>query len=153
VRPVREAGVDDIELLLVRREENAVGLNEVIDDNLDLTRFRIYPEDVMLFLLRLGFDALIIAADTVDWIGEPDRTIGSYNHVVRRVELFGIVLGGDDSDRAVEFGPGDPSAAMFASDQASFPINGVAVRVHRRLAVYAQVIVILAQAHDAVVGN
>src|SRR3979411_690594 len=42
---------------------------------------------------------------------------------------------------------------MFASDQASFPINGVAVRVHRRLTVYAQVTVILREAHDAVVGN
>jgi hypothetical protein len=42
---------------------------------------------------------------------------------------------------------------MLASDQASFPIDGVAVRIHRRLAEYAQVIVILRQAHDAVVGN
>src|SRR6202790_3143581 len=29
VRPVREPGVDDIELLLVRRERNTVGLHEV----------------------------------------------------------------------------------------------------------------------------
>src|SRR6202140_5741623 len=42
---------------------------------------------------------------------------------------------------------------MFASDQASFPINGVSVRVERRLAEYAQVTVILREAHDAVVGN
>src|ERR1700738_1977658 len=42
---------------------------------------------------------------------------------------------------------------MFARDQASFPINGVAVRVQRRLAEYAQVTVILREAHDAVVGN
>src|SRR4030088_2691608 len=153
VRPVGEAGVEDIELLLVRREGNAVGLHEVIDDNFDVTRFRIRPVDVMLFLLRLGFDALIIAADAVDGIGEPDRTIGSDNRVVRRVQLLAIVFVGDDSDRAVEFGPGDPSAAMLASDQASFPINGVAVRVHRRLAEYAQVTVILREAHDAVVWN
>src|SRR3981081_364605 len=153
VRSVREAGVDDIELLLVRREGNAVGLHEVIDDNLDVSGFRIQPINVMLFLLRLGFDALIIAADAVGGMGEPNRTIGSDNRVVRRVQLLAIVLVGDDSDRAVEFGPGDPSAAMFASDQASFPINGVAVRVQRRLAVYAQVTVILREAHDAVVWN
>src|SRR6266403_4344019 len=42
---------------------------------------------------------------------------------------------------------------MFASDQASFSINGVAVRVHRWLAVYADVTVIFREAHDAVVGN
>jgi hypothetical protein len=39
VRPVREAGVDDIELLLVGREGNTVRLHEVIDDNLDVTGF------------------------------------------------------------------------------------------------------------------
>src|SRR4029453_7637020 len=42
---------------------------------------------------------------------------------------------------------------MFASEQASFPIDGVAIRVHRWLAVYAEVTVILREAHDAVVGN
>src|SRR5882724_11938046 len=153
VRPGREAGVADIELLLVRREAKAVGLHEVIDDNLDVTRFRIYPVDVFLFLLRVGFDALIITADAVGWIGEIDRIIGSDNHVVRRVQFLAIVLVGDDGDRTVEFGPGDPSAAVFASEQASLPINGVAVRVHRWLAVYAEVTVILREAHDAVVGN
>src|SRR6267154_3717651 len=119
VRPVREAGVADIELLLVRREAKAVGLHEVIDDNLDVTRFRIHPIDVVLFLLRFGLDALIIAADAVDRIREPDRTIGSDDRVVRRVQLLAIVLVGDDGDRAVKFGPGDTSAAVFASDQAS----------------------------------
>jgi len=111
VRPVREAGVD-VELLLVRREDNAVGLYEVIGDNLDVTRFRIDPVDVTLFLLGLGFDALIKAADSVDRIGEPDRTIGSDDRVVRRVQLLAIVVVGDDGDRAVEFGPGDSAAAM-----------------------------------------
>src|SRR5882757_4621097 len=153
VRPVRESGVEDIELLLVRREGNAVGLNEVIDDNLDVTGFRIDPVDVALFLLRLGFDALIKAADAVDWIGEPDRAIGSDNRVVRRVQLLAIVLVGDDGDRAVEFGPGDASAAVFAGDQASLPINGVAVRVHRRLTVDAEVTIIFREAHDSVIGN
>src|SRR6266566_5182047 len=153
VRPVREAGIADIEFLLVGREAKAVWLHEVIDDNLDLAGCRIRPVNVLLVLLRLGFEALIKAADAVDGIGEPDRTIGSDNRVVRRVQFLAVELVGDDGDRAVEFGPGDPSAAMFTRDQASFPINGVAVRVHRRLAVYADVTVILREAHDAVVGN
>src|SRR5450432_4296917 len=42
---------------------------------------------------------------------------------------------------------------MFASDQASFPIDGVAVRVHRRLAVDAEMTVIFREAHDAIVRN
>src|SRR6266481_4843935 len=44
-RPVREAGVADIELLLVGREGKAVGLDEVIDDNFDVTGFWIHPVD------------------------------------------------------------------------------------------------------------
>src|SRR5262249_6230838 len=85
VRPVREAGVDDIELLLVRRQGDAIGLHEVVNDNLDVPGFRIDPVDVVFFLLGLGFDTLIVAADAVDRIGEPDRAIGSDNRVVRRV--------------------------------------------------------------------
>src|SRR5690349_8976192 len=42
---------------------------------------------------------------------------------------------------------------MFASDQASFAINGVAVRVHRGLAVDARMAVIFREAHDAIVGD
>jgi hypothetical protein len=69
---VREARVDDIELLLVRRKGNAVGLDEVINDNLDLPGSRICPVDIVLFLLRFGFDAFIVTANAIDWIGEPD---------------------------------------------------------------------------------
>src|SRR3954468_10756746 len=42
---------------------------------------------------------------------------------------------------------------MFAREQPSLAIDGVAVRVHRWLAVYAEVTVILAKAHNAVIGN
>ena len=35
--------------------------------------------------LRVGFDALVIAADTVAWVAEPDRTVGRDDRVVRRV--------------------------------------------------------------------
>src|SRR3954447_25646777 len=153
VRPVRKARVDDVKLLFVRRERNAVGLHEVIDDDLDVTGFRIHAVDVMFFLLSFGLDALVITADAVGGIGEPDRTIGGDNCIVRRVQLFAVVLVGDDCDRAVEFGPGDPSTAVFTGDKASFAIDGVAVRVHRWLAIYAEVTVIFGKAHDAVVGN
>src|ERR1700716_487348 len=74
VRPVGEAGIADIELLLVRREAKAVRLHEVIDHHLDVAGFRIHPVDVFLVLLGVGLDALVIAADTVGWVAEPDRT-------------------------------------------------------------------------------
>ena len=85
VRSVREAGVDDVKLLLIRREGDSVGFNEVIDNNLDVPRFRIDPIDIVLVLFRLGLDALVEATDAVDRIGEPDRTIGSDSRVVRRI--------------------------------------------------------------------
>src|SRR5262249_36158913 len=108
---------------------------------------------VVLFLLRFGFDAFVIAADAVDRIGKPDRTIRCDNGVIRRVQLLAIVTCRDDGDRAVEFRSGDASAAVFARDQASFAIDGVAVRVHRRLAIHADMTIILRKPHDAVVGN
>ena len=83
VRPVGEAGVENIELLLIWREGYAVGFHEVIDNNLDVTGFRIHSVDVVLFLLRLGLDALIKSADAVGGIGEPDRTIRGDNRIVR----------------------------------------------------------------------
>src|SRR5262249_37376551 len=54
---------------------------------------------------------------------------------------------------AVELGPGDAAAAMLAGDEPSFPIDRVAVRVHRRLTIDAEVTVVLREAHDAVIGN
>jgi len=93
VRPIGEASVDDVELLLVRREGNAIGLDEVVDNNLDVTGFRVDAVDVVLFLLGLGLDALIVAADAVDRIGEPDRAIRSYNRIVRRVQPFEFIDG------------------------------------------------------------
>jgi hypothetical protein len=114
VGPVGEAGIADIELLLVRREAKAVRLHEVIDHHLDVAGFRVDPVDVLLVLLGVGLDALVEAADAVGRVAEPDRAVGRDDRVVRRVQLLAIVLVGDDRDRAVEFGPGDASAAMFA---------------------------------------
>src|SRR5262249_34541992 len=153
VRTVGEAGIADIELLLVGREAKPVGLHEVVDDDLDLAGLRIDPVDVLLLLLGRGLDALIKAADAVGRISEPDRTVGGDDRVVRRVQLLAIELVGDDRDRAVELGPRDATAAMLAGDQASLAVDGVAVRVHRRLAVDAEMTVILREAHDAVVRN
>src|SRR3954452_22897725 len=82
VRPVRKAGVDDIEFLLVGRQGNAVGLHEVINDYFDLTGFRIYPINIMLVLLGLSLETLIKTADAVDGIGKPDGPIGRDHCVV-----------------------------------------------------------------------
>src|SRR5262245_28026359 len=131
-RTVGESGIDDVELLLVGREADAIRLDEVVDDNLDVAGFRIDPIDIVLFLLGRGFDTFVEAADTVDRIGEPDGAVGSDDDVIWRIQLLAIIAVGDDRDRAVELSTGDPPAAMLASDEPSFAIDGVAVRIHRR---------------------
>ena len=127
---VRETGIYHVQLLFVGRERDAVGFHEVVGHNFDVTGFRIDPVDVVLLLLLLGLHAFIVAADAVRRIGEPDRAVGGDDDVVRGVQLLAVVLVGDDRDRAVELGPGDPPAAVFASYQASFSINGIAVGIH-----------------------
>jgi hypothetical protein len=49
--PVCEPCVDDVKFLLIGRETEAVRLNEVIDDRLDLPRLAIDAENVVLVLL------------------------------------------------------------------------------------------------------
>jgi hypothetical protein len=58
VRAVGEAGVDDVELLLVGRETMPVRLYEVVDDDFNVAGLRIDPVDVVLFLLLRRLDAL-----------------------------------------------------------------------------------------------
>src|SRR3954452_21986191 len=120
LRRVRKAGVADIKLLLVRGESKSVGLDEIIHYDLDVAGLRINPIDIMLFLLGVGFDAFIIAADAVDGIGEPDRTIGGDSGLIRRVQPLAVQIVGDASPRAAESGAAGPSAAGFAGAHASF---------------------------------
>src|SRR5215213_5924636 len=49
---------------------------------------------------------------------------------------------GRDRDRAVQLGASDPPTAMLTSDQAAFAIDGIAVRIHRRLTEDVAVIVV-----------
>src|SRR5262249_27473768 len=98
---------------------------------------RIDPEHVLLLLLERLHQAFVVALDAVARIGEPDRAVRCDREVVWRVELLAVVFVGDDGDRAVELGAGDAAAAVLAGDEPPLAIDGVAVRVHRRLAEYA----------------
>jgi len=67
----------------------------------------------VLFLLGPLLDALIVTADAVDRIGEPDRAVGGDGDVIGRVQLLAVVLVRDDGDRAVELGPCDAPDTML----------------------------------------
>ena len=79
---VGEPGIDDVELLLVGREGDAVRLDEIVNDDFDATGF-IDPIDVALLLLGRGLDAFIEAADAVDRVGEPDGVVRGDDNVIR----------------------------------------------------------------------
>jgi hypothetical protein len=130
VRAVAVTGVDDVELLLVGREREAVGFHEVVDHSLDRAAVRIDPVDPLLLLFLLGFDSLVVCHDPVERIAEPDRAVGGDDDVVRRVQLLAVVAVGDDGDRAVELGASHPPGAMLAGDETADAIDGVAVRIH-----------------------
>src|SRR5215831_3343850 len=127
-----DAAIDNIELLLVRREADAVGLDEVIYDNRDASGLRIDPVDVTLLLFRLGLKPLVKPANAVSRICEPDRAVGSHHDVVWRIEPLAVVALGDHGDGPVKLGPDDAPSAMFAAHQASLTVGGVSVRIHRR---------------------
>jgi hypothetical protein len=66
--------------------------------------------------------------------------------------FFAVVPVGDDDDRTVKLGAGDAPVAVLAGDQASFPIDGIAIRIHRRLAKDPDAAVVLAVTNDALLG-
>jgi hypothetical protein len=60
------------------------------------------------------------------WLREYSNLWGCGDHI-RRIKLLAIGAVGDDRDRAVELGASDPPAAVLASDQAPFAVDGIAV--------------------------
>ena len=78
----RHAGVRDIQLLVVGRKANAVRFANLVGHLINLCRLRVDAIDRFLgFLLALV--ALVIPADAVDRIGEPDPAVGMHGDVVR----------------------------------------------------------------------
>src|SRR6266436_4160667 len=73
---VGQSGVDDVKPFLIRRETDAVRLCEVIHHRLDLARLAVHAEGIVLILLLGLLEALVVAADAVGRIGEPDRAVG-----------------------------------------------------------------------------
>ena len=108
--------------------------------------------DVVAVLL-LGLVALVVGKDAVGRIGEPDRAVGLHHHVVRRVELLALVAVGDHRGRAVMLGARHAPPAVLAGDEASLPVDGVAVGVAAGRAEHRDRAVGLVVAHDAVVRD
>ena len=98
---VSRAGVADIDLLVVGREADAVGLVEVVGDEFDFAGLGIHAIHGLL-QIHLALVAFVVAEDAVAGVGEPDAAVGMHHDVVGRIEVLAVVFLGDDGDAAVE---------------------------------------------------
>src|SRR5262245_23178862 len=87
----RHPSVGDVQLLVVGREADAVGLADFVGDLCNLPGLPIDTVDRFLRFL-LPFVALVLTADAVDRIGEPDAAIRVHDDVVWRIELLPLVF-------------------------------------------------------------
>ena len=97
--------------------------------------------------------ALVVAENTVAGIGEPDGAVRGDDGVVRRVEPLALEAVDQDRDRAVMLGAGHAPSIVLAGDQPALAIPGVAIAIVGRLAIDADMAVLLQPAHDPVVGD
>ena len=93
VLDVGRAGVGDVEQLLVGREGEAVGFDEIGRRRRDRAAFGIDAIDVAgADLLRRGV-ALVFGIDAVGRIAEPDRAVRLHHDVVGRIEALALESG------------------------------------------------------------
>ena len=83
------ARVTDVQLGLVEREGQAVGSIEVVGDDVARSGRRVDAVHVAAADLALGAVALVVAVDAIRRIGEPHRTVGVDDDVVRAVQAAG----------------------------------------------------------------
>src|SRR5262249_13551761 len=116
-RPVLDmggAGIDVVEVFLVRRKGGAVRSHHVGDHRLRLPAFRVDAIDVAAVDLLLRPVAFIVAVDAIGGVREPDRVVRFHDHIVRRVEALAFPVVRNDVDRAVDLGAGYAAREVFA---------------------------------------
>src|ERR1700689_5519394 len=124
-----DAAVNNVELLFIRREAQAIGLHKIIDDDGDGTTLRVDAKDVVLLLFLLNLEAFVVSVRAIGWIAKPDRSVGSDHYVIGRIDPLAVVAIGNHGDGAVMFCAHDAPTGMLATDQPAFRIKGVAVGI------------------------
>src|SRR5512132_2000794 len=71
--------------------------------------------------------ALVIAADAIARVGEPDRSVGVLNHIVGAIEPTPFVRRCQYPDGAVVLGPGHSPPAVLAGHESALPIDRATV--------------------------
>src|ERR1700730_1176068 len=130
----RRRGVGNVEDFLVRRKRQAVWFIHFIGDDGQLSARWIETKNVAITKLALCFVALVVADYSVGGIREPDRAVGLYDKVVRRIQTFTLVTIHEHDLAPVGLSPADASAAMLTAQQPTLEIPVVPVLKIRGLA-------------------
>ena len=117
---------------LVRREREPVGSHHVGHLGRDRA-VGVDPVDVARPDLALGRVPLGVAVDPVGRVGEPDRTVGCDDDVVRAVEPHAVEPVGEHGPCAVVLEAHDGTGAVLAGDHSALAVQGVSVAEVRRL--------------------
>ena len=151
-------GIGHVQLLVVGREAQAVGLVDLVGQLGDLPGLGINAVD--RFLLQwlhaagVGLVALVVHQAPVTGIGEPDRpVVGVNNRVVGSIQLLAVDLVRQHGDRAVVLVTDHAAVAVLAGNLAARPVERVAVGIARGVAERADVPVLFQVPHLDVVGN
>src|SRR5712671_6721822 len=121
-------GFDNVELSLIGRKTKTVWPVDVAGYDRGGGGPAVHSIDVgRQFRRRLL--AFVITEDAEGRIGEPDRTVGFDDHVVRRVEPLAVEPVENDGDRAVILGAGDPPPLVLAGDEPALAVAAIAVGV------------------------
>ena len=124
------AGIVDVEHLLVGREGEPVGQEQMVDQEVDGAEIGRHP-DTRRCKSRSHCCG---SRRNVPGIGEIDRAVGLHHHVVGLVEAVALEAVRDHGDAAVGFLARDPPGQAFAGDQPALGIAGEAVGAVGRLA-------------------
>ena len=149
----RAAPFDHVELLFIRRERDAVRIEQVGDHRVQ-PAVGAEPVHVGGGLVGFGPFTFPFAIDAEYRVGEPDRVVGLDHDVVGRIEPFAVETVGQHGDLAVVLGTRDATSdRMLAGDQAPLAVTHIAVGVVGALAKHAEAAVGLVVLHDAVVRD
>ena len=113
--------------LLIARETQSIGLDEIIDKQCQSGSVLLNPIDAAEIQFRRTLDAEMGHAP-IGRIGKIDPPIALHDDVVWAVELLAPVVGGENVDRAIEFGPGHLAGSMLTGQHPPGAIVGVAIR-------------------------
>src|SRR4249920_1658600 len=72
--------------------------------------------------------ALVIAADAVARVGEPDRSVGVFDHIVGTIEPTSFIRSCKHPEGAVVLGPGHSPPAVLAGHKSALSVDRATVR-------------------------